>query len=91
MKTLTAKALTAAVVIGGTLFATGGTSFAADTLLPKGSFVYVYGTGATGEEAKAKATSLAQAQCQSGKVTTGNYHNRLANGFWVSTYTGNCL
>ncbi len=73
MKTRAAKALTAAVVIGGTLFGVGGTSFAAGTR-PKGALVYVYGAGAAAEEAKAKATSFAKAQCQSGKVTTDNYH-----------------
>ncbi len=54
MKTRAAKALTAAVVIGGTLFATGGTSFAVGTL-PNGAAVTATGTGDTLAKAEADA------------------------------------
>ncbi len=94
MKTLTAKTLTAAVVIGGTLLATGGTSFAAGTL-PKGGFVGAWGTGSTAKAAEDQATSRAEAQCQSGKVTTwpSSYHTYFDPeiGKWSADYAGNCL
>ncbi len=92
VKTRAAKALAAAVVIGGTLFATGGTSFAAGES-PNGAFVHATGIGATAKAAKHDARSRAKARCQSGKVTTGSYSvtHRFTNGSWVSTYGGNCL
>ncbi|THJ30885.1 hypothetical protein [Candidatus Frankia alpina] len=90
VKTRAAKALTAAVVIGGTLFATGGTSFAAGNI-ENGKFVTATGTGPTFETAENEATLSAADQCQSGVVTTGSYNNNhLANGTWTSTYKGRC-
>ncbi len=90
MKIRAAKALTAAVVIGGTLFATGGTSFAAHGLLPVGAAVTAGGRGATAEGAESEATLRAEDKCESEKVTTGSYDTHLTNGTWTSTYTGNC-
>ncbi len=89
VKTRAAKTLTAAVVIGGTLFAVGGTSFAAGTL-PDGAAVTATGTGSTLIAASQQARARAAAQCQSGKVTTGAYAPSLAKGIWTSTYTGLC-
>ncbi|THJ39306.1 hypothetical protein E7Y31_20650 [Candidatus Frankia alpina] len=91
VKILTAKALTAAVVIGGTLFATGGTSFAAGTL-PNGAPVTASGSGSSITAAWTAATANAEQQCQSGKVTTGSYSGGTKNGkWWTISYTGNCL
>ncbi|WP_163550721.1 hypothetical protein [Candidatus Frankia nodulisporulans] len=83
------------VVIGGTLFATGGTSFAA-AALPEGGFVAAWGTGSTAKAAEDQATSRAEAQCQSGKVTIGpySYYNTYFDreiGKWSAGYAGNCL
>ncbi len=90
VKTRAAKALTAAVVIGGTLFAVGGTSFAAGTL-PNGAAVTATGTGATLAEAKASAKSQAASLCQTGAATGSSSKFQYSSGRWTATFSGKCV
>lgn len=93
MKSLTAKTLTTAAVLGAALLGTVGTSYAAD-LLPDGAEVVGEGFGATESIAISNAISNARRQCASGavigrpegKLTTGERFD----GTWKATYTTTC-
>lgn len=95
MKTFTVKVLTATVIIGGALFTTSGTSFAADKL-PDGARVVGHGTGATADDARRAAYRDADNQCASGWSGAPDATGRLApasqlsNGTWTATFEGHC-
>lgn len=94
MKSLTAKTLTTAAVLGAALLGIVGTAQAAN-LLPGGANVVGEGFGATESTAIANAVTDARRQCASGEVngrpggkaTAGQWFD----GTWKATYTTTCL
>lgn len=94
MKSLTAKTLTTAAVLGAALLGTVGTSYAAD-LIPDGETVVGHGTGTTEREAISNALADAGRQCASGTalglpdVVTET--QQVSNGTWNATLTSSCL
>ena len=94
VKTRAAKTLTAAVVIGGTLFATGGTSFASsDYIAPSGKAgeaAVGYGEGGTAAAAEKAAEVDAADGCET-KAAKGAYADwHYADGTWSSILNGEC-
>ncbi|MFJ2111304.1 hypothetical protein ACIOEX_05185 [Streptomyces sp. NPDC087850] len=91
VKVLSAKALAVAVLAGGALLATGGTSFAAGTV-PAGGSVTGTATDSQRGAARANAQSAAANQCAANNGVTGTWSDtQNSNGSWRSVYRGTCL
>ncbi|THJ74764.1 hypothetical protein [Candidatus Frankia alpina] len=94
VKTRAAKALAAAVVVGGSLFATGGTSFAANGYVGNtgggGEPTAGFGGGRTAVAAERAALAGAAGMCER-KAAEGVFADwQYADGSWWSVFNGDC-